>query len=164
MKAALRRWREVIAGGALTGLLLWWTFAAYGAVFWVALAFTLISAGFVLAAVQRARFATTGGGFGAVEVDEGVVSYFTPQGGGQAEIAALTSVMLLPEGDGKAAWLLDAPGQMPLRIPLDAFGADRLFDVFVALDGIETERMLRQIRQAPDSPVVIWRKRTARLH
>ncbi|MBU0644131.1 MAG: hypothetical protein KJ731_10170, partial [Alphaproteobacteria bacterium] len=90
-------------------------------------------------------------------------SYFTPYTGGQVEIDAMSSVTLIPAVKGPAHWQFDAPGQPPLLIPLDAFGADRLFDVFVTLDGIETEKMLRQIKQTPDHPVVIWRKRTALL-
>ena len=45
-------------------------------------------------------------------------------------------------------------------IPVDAEGADELFDAFAALPGLKTERMLAQLRSRPDLPVLIW-ERTA---
>lgn len=164
MRAALWRWREVIAALAVVALLAWWAASAFGIMRWIGWGVTAIAAGFVLAAVQRARFNRGGGGFGAVEVDEGVVSFFSPLTGGQVEIEALTSVMLIPTGTGAAHWQLEAPGQSALMIPVNAHNAEALFDVFVTLPGLETEKMLRQIKQTPDHPVVIWRKRTAVLH
>ena len=164
VRALMWRWREVIVALVVVALMAWWASASYGVVRWVALALTAISVVFAFAAVQRARFGRHGGGVGAVEYDEGVVSYFTPMTGGQIEIAAMTSVILLPAERGPAHWQLDAPGQAPLLIPLDAFGAEKLFDVFVTLEGIETEKMLRQIKAEPDKPVVIWRKRSIALH
>ncbi|MBU1280638.1 MAG: hypothetical protein KJ875_04485 [Alphaproteobacteria bacterium] len=163
VKAMLWRWREVAVALAVVALLGWWSVASFGVMRWIALGFTGLAGIFAVAAVQRARFAHKGDGYGSVEVDEGVVSYFTPYTGGQVEIDAMSSVTLIPAVKGPAHWQFDAPGQPPLLIPLDAFGADRLFDVFVTLDGIETEKMLRQIKQTPDHPVVIWRKRTALL-
>lgn len=168
LRRALWHWREVIVTLAITALFGWWAFGSFGVMFWIALTAMLIAAGFTFAAIQRARFAQDGDGVGVVEVDEGVVSYLTAHMGAQVEIAALTSVMLVPQGmgtaKGKATWLLGAPGQMPLHIPLNAHGVDQLFDVFVGLEGIETEKMLRQIKQMPDQPVVIWKKRTPLLH
>ncbi len=158
------RWREVIVALVVVAVMAWWAASSFGVVRWVAMAVTAIAVVFAFAAVQRARFGRLEGGVGAVEYDEGVVSYLTPMTGGQIEIAAMTSVMLLPALRGPAHWQLDAPGQAPLLIPLDAFGAEKLFDVFVTLDGIETEKMLRQIKAAPQTPVVIWRKRTVALH
>lgn len=164
LRRILWHWREVIVTFAITALFGWWALASFGVMFWIWLTAMAIAAGFSLAAIQRARFAQDGAGVGVVEVDEGVVSYLTAHMGAQVEIAALSAVMLVPQGKKKATWLLDAPGQMPVQIPLDAHGADQLFDVFVGLDGIETEKMLRQIKQMPDKPVVVWKKRTELLH
>lgn len=162
--ALLWRWREVVVSLVVVALMGWWAISSFGVMRWIAFGFTAIAVIFAVAAIQRARFGKGGGGFGAVEVDEGVVSFFSPLTGGQIEIDAMTSVLLIPTGNGHAHWQLDAPGQAPLTIPLNAHGAEALFDVFVSLDGLETEKMLRQIKQTPDKPVVIWRKRTAVLH
>jgi hypothetical protein len=164
IRATLWRLREVIAAVALTAVLLWWAASSFGAMRWIVLIFAGLAFVCVVAALQRARFMSGGAGAGLVEVDEGVVSYLTAQTGGQVEISEITSVMLLPALKGPAHWQIDALGQSPLMIPLDAVDAEKLFDVFVSLDGIETEKMLRQIKQTPDTPVVIWRKRTLALH
>ncbi|WP_157779824.1 hypothetical protein [Celeribacter ethanolicus] len=164
VRAALVRWREVIVGLVVVALFAWWAASSYGVMRWIALTGMALAVIFAFAAVQRARFSQGGGGFGAVEVDEGVVSFFSPLTGGQIEIEAISAVTLLPGPKGHAHWQLDAYGQTPLIIPLNAHGAEVLFDVFVGLDGLETEKMLREIKSNPDRPVVIWRKRTAVLH
>jgi len=43
-------------------------------------------------------------------------------------------------------------------IPVDADGADALFDAFASLPGLKTEHMLGQLRAAPDRPVLIWQR------
>lgn len=164
VRTALFRWREVIVGLVFVALFAWWSLSSYGVMRWIALTVTGIAVIFAFAAVQRARFSQGGGGFGAVEVDEGVVSFFSPLTGGQIEIGAISSVTLLPGPKGHAHWQIDAYGQTPLTIPLNAHGAEALFDAFVGLEGLETEKMLREIKSNPDKPVVIWRKRTAVLH
>lgn len=160
----LWRLREVIAASVLTAVLLWWASSSFGVMRWIVLGLALLAAICIFAALQRARFLASGAGAGLVEVDEGVVSYLTAMTGGQVEISEITSVMLLPASKGPAHWQIEAPGQAALLIPLDAVDAEKLFDVFVSLDGIETEKMLRQLKRLPDKPVVIWRKPTLALH
>ena len=156
--------REVIAALMVMALCAWWAMASFGFMRWMAFGLVLVCLFLAFAAFQRARFASKGQGVGVVEIDEGIISYLTAYTGGQVEIEALTSVILIPAQNGAAHWQLDAPGQTALTIPLNAVDAEKLFDVFVSLDGIETERMLRQIKETPKSPVVIWRKRTLALH
>ncbi|MBU2867725.1 hypothetical protein [Pacificibacter marinus] len=156
--------REVIAALGLMVLSLWWAMSSFGFMRWLGFGVALICIFLAFAAFQRARFASRGQGVGVVEIDEGIISYLTAYTGGQVEIEMLTSVILIPADKGIAHWQLEASGQIPLTIPLNAVDAEKLFDVFVSLDGIETERMLRQIKETPKSPVVIWRKRTLALH
>ena len=61
-----------------------------------------------------------------------------------------------------ALWLLMAPGQPRLEIPLTAKGADQLFDAFATLPGIRTEHMLRQMQERAAHQVVIWRAPSVR--
>jgi hypothetical protein len=163
-RAMIWRLREVIAAVVLTAALAWWAVSSFGVMRWIVLTLALLSLVCVIAALQRARFVASGSGAGLVEVDEGVVSYLTALTGGQVEISEITSVTLLPALKGPAQWQIEAPGQSPLLIPLDAVDAEKLFDVFVSLDGIETEKMLRQIKHMPDTPVVIWHKPMLALH
>ena len=52
--------------------------------------------------------------------------------------------------------------EAPLFIPVNAEGSDGLFDVFAALPGLRTERMLSQLRAGGAHPVVIWERRPMR--
>ena len=164
LRAQIWSLREVILAAVFVALCLWWASASFGFMRWVGYGGAAVFVILAFAALQRARFASKGQGIGVVEVDEGVVSYLTAYTGGQIEIEAMTAVLLLPAAKGEAHWQLEAPGQIPLTIPLNAVDAEKLFDVFVSLDGIETEKMLKQIKESPKSPVVIWRKRTLALH
>jgi hypothetical protein len=164
IRAQIWSLREVIAALCFVFLCAWWAMASFGFMRWLAFGLALVCLFFAFAALQRVRFASQGQGVGVVEIDEGIISYLTAYTGGQVEIEMLTSVILIPAQKGVAHWQLEAPGQIPLLIPLNAVDAEKLFDVFVSLDGIETERMLRQIKETPKLPVVIWRKRTLALH
>lgn len=164
IKEMLWRWREVGMALIVVCLFLWFATSSFGVMRWIGFGLVALSVILIIAAIQRARFSGKTDGRGVVDIDEGVVSYMLPFGGGQIEVENLTCVLLLPADAGPAHWQLEATGQSALQIPLDAFGAEKLFDVFVSLKGIETERMLRQIKQTPDQPVVIWQNRTVALH
>ena len=47
-------------------------------------------------------------------------------------------------------------------IPVDAAGADALFDAFAALPGLRTERMLAELADDKTLSVVIWERRSMR--
>ena len=71
----------------------------------------------------------------------------------------LLQVDLLPPESlsDQAAWLLLSDEPEALRIPVNAVGADKLFDVFAKLDGIHTSRMLDWLEKLPEQQVVVWR-------
>ena len=92
-------------------------------------------------------------------VDEGVVAYFGPLTGGAVAMREMSELLLDPTGK-PPHWVLSQPGQADLHIPLNAAGAENLFDAFASLPGIRTEFMLSQIKALPDQPVVIWRRAT----
>ncbi len=161
LRAALWRWREAIAGAALIGLGLWWMLGPGGLLGWVGAVLVLggVAQGFV--GVQKARFRSGGGGPGVVQVDEGQITYFGPLGGGAVAVAELSSIALRPGGT-PAHWVLAQPGQPELQIPVNAEGSEALFDVFAALPGIRTERMLTELQNGPLHPVVIWSRGAVR--
>lgn len=43
-------------------------------------------------------------------------------------------------------------------IPVDADGAEALFDAFAALPGLKTERMLATLRAESETAVLIWER------
>ena len=69
-------------------------------------------------------------------------------------------------GPGKPAhWVLRDQGGQMIHIPVNAAGAEALFDVFAALPGIRTERMLDLLQNNPKEQVLIWQRAAqGRLH
>ncbi|MBI1417399.1 MAG: hypothetical protein GC146_09265 [Limimaricola sp.] len=162
-KAALWRWREVFAASAVVLLGLYWTIIAFGvarlfgavvAVLGIALAFT---------AFQRLRFAQSGLGPGIVRVDERRLEYLGPLTGGILDLDDLVAVELEPKARPAPHWILTGPGGQMVAIPVNAAGAEALFDVFAALPGIRTGAMLAALEHTPSARVTVWRAPAHRL-
>lgn len=162
-RAALWRWREVMVGGAVLTIGGWWAFGTIGLLHW--LGFAVLAAGAILIAtgIQRARFRMGHGGPGVVRVTEQQVTYYGPLTGGVVAMSEMSALTLDPRGT-PAHWALEQPGQADLHIPLNAEGAEDLFDAFATLPGIRTEKMLAEMRRSSGKPVVIWKKPTLWLH
>lgn len=160
-RAVLWQWRECLVGGAFV-LFGFWLILGPGFLLSI-LGYAALAAGGALIwlGVQRARFRGTDGGPGMVRVDEGQVSYFGPLTGGMIAVREMSQLSL----DGRmfpAHWQLEQPGVPALMIPVNATGAESLFDAFATLPGIETERMLSLLRSNPHQTVVIWQRDQAR--
>ena len=155
--AALYRWREVLIGAGAVVLGLYWVFFTYGLLPWIGGVLGLAGLGLIAAGFQRARFRGAAGGPGIVQVDEGRVAYFGPLTGGVVALSEMSALALDPTAK-PAHWVLAQPGQPDLYIPLNAEGAEALFDVFASLPGIRTEWMLAQMRGWARQPVTIWER------
>lgn len=168
-RATLHRFREALTGATALALGLWWLLGSHGLLPYIGAAIALAGAALLLAGLQRARFRGGTGGPGVVQVDEGQIAYFGPLTGGVVALSEISSLSLDPTAK-PPHWVLSQPGQPDLFIPLNAEGADTLFDVFASLPGIRTERMLAQMRAKATAPVLVWqrqghtRERLARLH
>ncbi|MCA0871792.1 hypothetical protein LCL97_13220 [Seohaeicola saemankumensis] len=160
-KAALWRWREVIAGVALAVLGASWVTGPGGLLGWVGLALVAAGTALVVIGIQRARFRRTIGGPGIVQVDEGQITYFGPLTGGAAAVADLQSLALDPTAK-PAHWVLVRRGEPPLTIPVNAEGSDALFDAFASLPGLRVQRMLAELNGNTPHPVVIWERSSDR--
>lgn len=155
-RATLWRWRDVIAGGVICMAGLWWAASSFGLIFWVAAAVTMAGAVLVVTGVQRMRFARGGGGAGVVEVRERRIAYLGPLTGGVVDLDDLTRLELDP-ANGLGQWRLYTGPSATLVIPVDAEGADGLFDAFAALPGLQVERMLDALNNRPKERVMVWR-------
>lgn len=155
-RAQLWRLREILSGTILGALGLWLALGQ-GLAAWLGYAVMLIAAGLVVVGIQRARFRIGGGGPGVVAIDEGQVAYFGPLSGGVVALADLERLTLDPAGS-PAHWRLDSGAQPTLYIPVNAEGADQLFDAFAALPGMRTEYMLATLRGGSTRATVIWEK------
>lgn len=155
--AMLTRWREVIAALAVIALGLW--IAAGPGIVVQGLGYVLAAmAGLsLIPAVRRARFASDGQGPGVVQVVEGRILYMGPLTGGAVSVGDLTSVALRREPTGHAAWLLSEPG-LTLVVPVDAAGADALFDAFTSLPGLGAQRLLAARQGSRMGEQVLWRR------
>ena len=160
-RAALWRWREVLAASGLGVLGLYWVLGPGGLLVWVGWLTLALAVALAIVGVQRGRFRTGAGGPGVVLVDEGEITYMGPLTGGTVAAPDLERLTLDP-GARPPHWVLEQPGQAPLFIPVNAEGSDGLFDVFAALPGLRTERMLSQLRAGGAHPVVIWERRPMR--
>ncbi len=157
-RAALWRWREVLTGAGLAALGLWWTLGTGGLLHWLGYVLLIGAGAMLMMGVQRARFRGQAGGPGVVRVDEGQVAYFGPLTGGVVAIRDLDRLTLDPSGQ-PAHWVLSQPQAPDLHIPVNAEGAEALFDAFATLPGLRTEHMLTQMHRLPDHPTVIWQRR-----
>ena len=156
-QAQMWRFRELLAAAATFLLGVYWVLGPKGLLGWIG--WLLIVAGVALAVLglRRLRFGQTGRGPGVVQVDEGQIAYFGPLTGGAVALSELTRLSL-DRAARPAHWVLDQPGSDPLHIPVNAAGADVLFDAFAALPGLRTGRMLTELNSLARTSVVLWQK------
>jgi len=131
------RAREVIWAGLVVALGLW--LVALGGYVLIPLGLLVAGIGLVLAttALRRMRFAQATGAPGVVELDEAQVGYLGPEIGGFLSLQELVELRLLVLR-GRRMWRLKQADGQALLIPVDAQGADRLYDAFAALPGMDT--------------------------
>lgn len=156
-KAVLWRWREVLAACAIALVGLWWIVGPGRLLAVPGWALVLAGVALGIIGLQRARFRSGTDGPGAVQVDEGQIAYFGPLTGGVVALQNLERLSL----DARSQpphWQLDAPGQEPVLIPVNAAGSEGLFDAFATLPGLRTERMLSELRSGQNHAVVIWER------
>jgi hypothetical protein len=135
--ATLGRWREVLAGAALALGGLWllpgpgWVLPGLG------LALAALGAGLVVVGLRRVRLGRAAEGPGVVQVVEGQVAYFGPDGGG---FVALDDLVALA-ADGPD-WVLTGADGTRLRVPRGARGVEALTDALLRLPGLDPARLV----------------------
>ncbi|GAA6200098.1 hypothetical protein [Aquicoccus sp. SU-CL01552] len=161
VRTALARWHEALIGLAAVALGLYWALSVGGLMGWIGWLMVPAGAGLAVIGIQRGRFRSTGRGPGVVLVDEGEITYMGPLSGGSVSVMDLERLVLDPT-TRPAHWGLEQPGHPMLQIPVNAEGAQDLFDVFAALPGLRTERMLAELKRDNAHAVVIWERRPMR--
>lgn len=156
-KEQLLRWREVLAGMAAVLLGLSWLFGNSALLLLPGAALALGGAALIWIGVQRARFRGEGQGPGSVQVDEGQITYFGPLTGGTAALQDLSGITLDPTFH-PAHWRLTQPGLPEVLIPVNAEGAERLFDAFATLPGLRMDRVLARLKSPGKHPTVLWQR------
>lgn len=146
--AGLRRWREVGFAAAIGAFGLW--LIALGGYFLapVGAGFAALGAVIAVMALRRMRFAQPGTGPGLVEVDEGQIGYMGPGFGGFVALPDMQELRLMTLR-GQRLWRLKQADGQVLLIPVQASGAERLFDAFATLPGMDMPALLAAL----DPPV-----------
>ena len=145
--ALLRRSQEVIAALALMAFGVWMMALGGYLLLPVGLGVVAIATTWGVMAWRRMRFAQSVDAPGLVEVDEGQIGYLGPQIGGFVNLPDLIELRLIGLR-GRKLWRLKQNDGQAILIPVDAQGADRLFDAFASLPGMDTSVLVGAL-QAP---------------
>lgn len=162
------RYREALGAGLVVLVGLW--LMALGGYVLVPLGAIVAAIGAILTltAFRRARFAQTVAAPGVVELDERQVSYLAPELGGFISLDDLVEIRLLSMR-GRRMWRLKQSDGQALLIPVDAEGAEKLFDVFTSLPGMDTAELVLALHPPAQQKAnltlaaetrVIWRKQS----
>ncbi len=161
------RAREVIWAGLVVALGLW--LIALGGYFLIPVGGLVAAVGLVLAvtAFQRMRFEQGVTAPGIVELDEAQVGYLGPELGGFLSLHELVELRILSLR-GRRLWRLKQADGQALLIPVDAKGAERLYDAFAGLPGMDTAALVAALEPSALPAVaaltlaaetrVIWRR------
>ncbi|MCU0904125.1 MAG: hypothetical protein MUE83_09650 [Tabrizicola sp.] len=151
LMAAAARWREVIAAAIVAALGLWTATRGGYVLTTIGLALIALGAAWALTAFRRLRFQQDGEAPGIVRVTEGQIAYFGPRIGGFVGLPDLSEIRLLTLR-GRRIWKLKQGDGQLLHIPVEADGADALFDAFATLPGIDMAALVAALgTDAPPS-------------
>ena len=161
------RAREVIWAGLVVALGAW--LIVLGGYLLVPIGLIVGGVGLVLAvtALRRMQFEQAVAAPGLVELDEAQVGYLGPELGGFLSLHELVELRILSLR-GRRLWRLKQSDGQALLIPVDAKGAERLYDAFAGLPGMDTAALVAALAPSalPASAAltlaaetrVIWRR------
>lgn len=166
--ATLLRWREALIGAAIMTLSLWGNITAFGPLRWLSWFGLLAGAAIIWEGWRRARFPAGADGPGVVELDEGRLTYFGPQGGGAVDLADLVRIDILTTKEGPGAqdlfWIFHQHNGAPLILPGDAEGVEIIFDALASLSGVDYAAVTRAAGSTDLAEFTIWRSPQPALH
>ena len=163
-KAQLWRFRDALLGSGVALLGLYWGLTRFGILSWIG--WLMLAGGIVwaVAGLQRARFRQGEDGPGVVQIRERRFAYFGPLDGGVMDVDDLSKLEIDPSSHPAPSWVLTGVGGQRLAIPINATGAEELFDVFAALPNIQTNVVLDVLSRTPDARVTVWQRTKPLLH
>ena len=156
------RAREVIWGSLVVACGLW--LMTLGGFVLIPVGGVVAAIGLVLAttAARRMRFTQTIAAPGLVELDEAQVGYLGPEIGGFLSLNEVVELRILTLR-GRRVWRLKQADGQALLIPVDAAGAERLFDAFANLPGIEQSALMAALQQPSDAQGLLPTTATAEM-
>lgn len=154
--SSLHRWREAVAGGGVALFGLWTAWQGGYLLTPFGLALTALGLGWALTAYRRLRFQQDGEAPGIVRVTEAQIAYYGTRIGGFVGLPDLSEIRLLTLR-GRRIWKLRQGDGQLLHIPVEADGAEALFDAFATLPGIDMAALVAALGSdapASDSRVI----------
>lgn len=141
VSALAYRAREAIASLIAIGIGFWFFSQSGYLLKPIGFVIIAISLGWFKLALRRMRFTQEVTAPGMVEIDEGQVGYLGPQVGGFASLEELLEIRLMTL-QGRRMWRLKQRDGQVILIPVDAEGADKLFDAFSSLPGMDSAALV----------------------
>ena len=163
-RRALWRFRDTLGGLALALLGGWLALGGLGITRWIGLILAVVGLAWAVAGVQRARFRQGDDGPGVVQIRERRLGYFGPLEGGVLDLDDIARLEFDPTGHPSAYWVVGGRDGQRLAIPVDAAGAEGLFDLFSALPGIRMQPLLDVLTHPPAGRRLLWERRPTLLH
>ena len=134
--ASFARWREMGAAGGLAIVGVWLGFLGGWVLVPIGILMVVVALAWGTISYRRMRFAKAVSAPGVVETDEGQLGYFGPTFGGFIALNDLVELRLTQLHNTRQ-WRLKTISGEVLLIPTTASGAEKLFDAFAALPGID---------------------------
>ncbi|SFC93132.1 hypothetical protein [Tropicimonas isoalkanivorans] len=158
------RWREVLAGLAASVAGLW--LAGLGGPAMLVLGGLVTAASLALSVLawRRMRFRVEVEAPGVVEIDEGRISYFGPLMGGAVDLSELVEIEVIDVAGRRRCWRLRQADAQTLLVPMAAAGAERLYDHFAILPGMDSSALLGALSGNATTARRIWARRGTQRH
>ncbi|PIE15122.1 MAG: hypothetical protein CSA70_00560 [Rhodobacterales bacterium] len=167
-RAAIWRWREVIAGVAVILVGVHWGYWSFGVLQSLGVALFFVGLAFVAAALRRALVRPRQGGAGVIELDERRLSFLHPDHGVILDLPDVTRIEIETTGDGPTEpdlfWVFTHAGGRRARIPANALGADLLVDALASFPGADYKGVITASGTTVPQHFVIWQKARPTLH
>ena len=152
--ALIRRAQELIWAAGVIGVGGWLMWLGGYVLVPVGGAVMALGAALGIMAWRRMRFAQDTLAPGVVEVDEGQIGYLGPTIGGYVSLPELAEVRLITMR-GRRLWRLKQNDGQTILIPVDAAGAERLFDAFASLPGMDSAALVAALAPPDPDPQVV---------
>lgn len=161
------KWREALAGAALSALGAWHAMFGTGIIPYVGLAIAMAGAILLFTGFQRARIRSGKDGPGMVEVIERQVTYFSARNGVSFSLDDVSAINIDTTGgpnDEEMVWVFDVRGEGTFHIPGDAVGSEKLFDAVAGFMGANTRNVIRASGAKTTERFPVWEDKSRRLH
>ena len=163
-RAAIWRWRDVIAGALVLALGAYWGLGTGGLLRWVGFALMALGTVFVVTGLQRGRFLRFGQAqsTGMIELDERQLTYFGVGAGVVVPLGTVTRIEIETNDRGPLEddvfWRFTMGEGGIARIPATALGHEKLFDALSAFPGADYEKVIVASASVDNARFLIWQK------